>query len=102
MTTTSPSGRNDAPTQNSTVWNSRELSFFNGAAPVPLRPALGRAVPAPRREPLAGGWVEVDMAVISLHLSQVGEAGLEAVGTGAAGAEDECAEPADVAAGEQR
>src|SRR4051812_42305865 len=104
MITTSPSGSSEAPTQNSTVWKSRVLSFFSGAAPVLLRPAFGRAAPAPRREPLAGVGLDVALMVIaylSLDLSQVGEAGLEAVGAGATGAEDHRAELADIAAREQ-
>ncbi len=91
------------PTQNSTCWKSRELSFFSGAAPLrPRRP--GRAVPAPSREPLAGvravapWWHRGHQ----LHLSQVGEAGVEAVGAGAGTAEGQRADPADVAAGQQR
>src|SRR3954451_8671824 len=96
--TTSPSGSREAPTQNSSCWKSRELSFFSGAAPL-RPPARGSDVPVPSREPLAG--VEVDTVVMSLHLSQVGEAGLEAVGARPRTAEHQGAQPAHVAAGEQ-
>src|SRR4051794_31029826 len=91
--TIGPAGSSPAPGTNSTRCSSWAGLFRRGATPAPRLAARGIAWGA------AGTWTAGWIWVVISCLPEVGDAGLEAVGTGGAGPEEHAAGTSEVPTG---